>query len=101
MSGTYRCAFPLFSEGIDVSVDSFADAGPAGATYDYTLTGPGGARTTWSTDHSAELSSGAVWNDRQATTWTLTIRSRLGSWTGTPYTRRITCPRILSSNGPL
>jgi hypothetical protein len=101
VTGSYWCAFPFITEGIDVSVTGFADAGPVGATYDYTLTGRGVTKTTSSAAHSASLTSGGVVNDRKATTWTLTITSRLGSWTGTPYTRTISCPASWGSSGSL
>lgn len=101
VTGTYRCAPPFFTEGVDVTVTSFADAGPAGAVYDYRLTGPQVDETTSSTDHAVSMTSGGVVNDRRATQWTLTIRSRLGSWTGTPYTRTINCPARQASSGSL
>lgn len=101
VTGTYRCALPFFTEGIDVTVTGFGDTGPAGATYDYTLTGRNTSRSASSTSHSTSLSSGSVGNDLSATQWTLTIRSRLGGWTGTPYTRTITCPGFGSDSGTL
>lgn len=101
VTGTYRCALPFFTEGVDVSVTAFADSGPAGASYDYTLTGRSISRSASSTSHSTSLSSGSVTNDLAATQWTLTIRSRLGSWTGAPYTRTITCPATRSESGSL
>ena len=101
VTGTYRCALPFFTEGIEVSVTSFTDAGPAGATYDYTLSGRKVVETESSPSRSASLSSGGVANDLAATQWTLTVRSRLGSWTGPAYTRTITCPAARSSSGSL
>lgn len=101
VTGSYRCALPFFTEGIDVTVTSFADPGPAGATYDYTLSGRQVVKSASSSGHSQSLSSGSVSNDLAATQWTLTIRSRLGSWTGPAYTRTISCPAIRSSSGSL
>lgn len=101
VTGTYRCALPVFTEGIDVTVTSFADGGPAGAVYDYRLTGPQVDKTASSAGHTVSMTSGGILNDRKATHWTLTIQSRLGSWTGTPYTRTITCPARWSSSGQL
>lgn len=101
VTGTYRCALPFFTEGVDITVASFTDAGPVGAVYDYRLTGPRVDETTSSAGQSVSLTSGGVVNDRKATQWTLTIQWRLGSWTGTPYTRTITCPARQASSGSL
>lgn len=101
VTGTYRCAFPFFTEGVDVSVKSFSDSGPAGATYDYTITGRKVVETESSPNRHASLSSGGVSNDLSATEWTLTIRSRIGSWTGPAYTHTISCPATRSSSGSL
>lgn len=101
VTGSYRCAWPFLLEGVDLDVDSFTDAGPAGATYDYTLTGRRVSVTDSSPTRSASLSSGSVVNDGTATQWTLTIRSHLGSWTGPAYTRTITCPAAWSKSGSL
>ncbi|HEY0952834.1 hypothetical protein [Nocardioides sp.] len=101
VTGSYRCALPFFTEGVDVEVDTFTDAGPAGATYDYRLTGPGVDVTVTSTQRSVSMTSGGVPNDLSATHWTLTITSRLGSWTGTPSTHKITCPALRPRSGVL
>ena len=101
VTGSYRCALPFFTEGVDVTVTSFSDAGPKGATYDYTITGRRVVETESSPNRSASLTSGGVANDLATTQWTLTIRSRLGSWTGPAYTRTISCPAARSSSGSL
>jgi hypothetical protein len=101
VAGTYRCALPFITEGIDVTISSFADSGPAGASYDYTITGRNQSRSVSSSNRSASLSSPSVLNDLAPTHWTLTIRSRLGSWTGSPYSRTITCPGLGSASGAL
>jgi len=101
VTGTYRCALPFLTEGVDVDVDSFTDAGPAGATYDYRLTGPGVDKTVSSAKRSVSMTSGGVRNDLAATHWTLTITSRLGSWSGAPSTHKITCPAWQPKTGAL
>lgn len=101
VTGTYRCALPFFTESVSVSVGGFGDASPAGATYLYTLSGRNTRRSTTSSGHAASLSSATVANDLAATTWTLTIQSRLGSWTGRPWTTTITCPGLGSDSDAL
>lgn len=87
-------------EAVQVSVTGFADAGPAGATYEYQL-GRTGIDWVWqssSSSHSAWLVNGSR-DDNLATTWTLTVRSTYGAWTGPQYTRQITCDKNKDISG--
>jgi hypothetical protein len=102
VTGTYRCIGGFSTEGFDVSVSGFTDAGPVGASYKYSLLRRTTAiKTATSTAHSQTLSSGNVMSDGGSTAWTVTIQSVLGSWTGTPYTRTITCANGSSATGTL
>jgi hypothetical protein len=102
VTGTYRCVSSSFAEGFDVTVSSFTDSGPAGATYKYTLgRGTSVIKTTTSSTHSASLSSGNVARDGGATQWTVTVQSMLGSWTGPVYTRTVTCASLSNATGTL
>jgi hypothetical protein len=87
-------------EAVQVSVTGFSDAGPAGATYEYSL---GRAGIAWVSQYSSTQQNGWLVNgsfdDGLDTTWTLTIRSTYGSWTGPQYTRSISCPRNKDASG--
>ncbi len=89
-------------EAVQVSVASFTDAGPSGATYRYSL-GRDGLPLKWSfssADQSGWLVNGSR-DDNADTTWTLTIQSSYGNWTGPEYTHVITCPKNKDSQGSL
>ncbi|HYF72446.1 MAG TPA: hypothetical protein VD864_06475 [Nocardioides sp.] len=103
VTGTYQCTYVNHqprSESFAVTITSFSDAGPAGATYDYRLSGRV-ERTASTTARTVSLSTGPLSSDGAATQWTVTIRARLGSWTGPAYTRTIGCPASRSSSGSL
>ncbi len=90
--GAYSCKRGSSSETIAVTVISFTDSGPAGATYSYRLTrGSTVADTAQSTSKFAQL-DGSKSRDSAATTWTVTIQSTLRNWTGGTYTKSIVCP---------
>jgi hypothetical protein len=87
-------------EAVQVTVKGFTDAGPAGATYRYSL-GNGTVPWVWAystTDRTGWLLNGSE-DDKKDTTWTLTIQSSLGSWTGPTFTKQITCPKNTDSSG--
>jgi hypothetical protein len=103
VTGTYRCIGGFFSEGFDVTVSGFTDGGPNGASYKYSLLRGGSTaiKTATSTAHSQSLSSRTLGWDNGATAWTVTVQSVRGSWTGTPYTRTITCANGSNATGTL
>ena len=89
-------------EAVQVSVVSFSDAEPTGVTYRYSLERDGrslippftsAARNAW-------LVNGSL-DDNAPTTWTLTIQSSYGNWTGPAYTRSISCPQNKGDSGSL
>lgn len=102
VTGAYRCTGNVITEGFEVSVESFADAGPAGASYRYTIhRGSSIVRTATATGRSITIGSGRQEVDFRRTEWTLTIQSVLGPWTGPVYTREVTCPPLISREGEL
>ena len=101
VSGTYSCDRGSSSETIQVTVLSFTDNGPAGASYSYRLTrGAIVADTAFTTSKVAQL-DGSKTKDHLATTWTVTIQSSLRNWTGGTYTKSITCPATGDRDGYL
>ena len=84
VTGTYRCKSGfLSSEGFDVTVGGFSDNGIATA-YTYSLLrGNSVVKSTTSSSKSVTLTSGNLAIDGGSTQWSLTIQSRLGTWTGT------------------
>ena len=89
-------------EAVTVSVTSFTDAEPSGATYRYSLERAG---LPWKWSFSSANRSGWLVNgsldDNAETKWTLTIQSAYGNWTGPEFTRVITCPPDKYAQGSL
>ena len=89
-------------EAVTVSVTSFTDAEPAGATYRYSLE-RAGLPWKWSfssADRSGWLVNGSL-DDNAPTTWALTIQSSYGNWTGVAYQGHISCPQDKGAQGSL
>lgn len=102
VTGSYACLNNRGVQGFKVTVNGFSDAEPAGATYEYTLTrGATLVKTVTTGSHSVTLQSGMPAVDGTATTWTISIRSKLGGWTGTAYTHAITCAYLGTGTGSL
>lgn len=103
VAGTYRCRAPAGNnESFEVVVSGFVDSGPSGATYRYTLLRAGAVvKTSTSSSRALTISSGNLTNDGAQTTWTLTIQSTLAAWTGTPYSRTVTCAQQGNLDGSL
>lgn len=102
VTGTYRCGLGFFTESFDVTVASFVDSGPAGATYRYSLQrGDRVVRTSTSTSRSVSVGSGNLLIDGTSTQWTLSVQAVLGSWTGPTYTRTVTCGVFGNGSGQL
>ncbi|WP_122817985.1 hypothetical protein [Nocardioides pantholopis] len=93
VTGTYKCGVSgLVTETLDIEVDGFTDAGPAGATYQYTLRSRGAtlhSRTSASKEQELE---GRQTNDVIATQWELDVVAKVGNWTSPPATVTIDCP---------
>jgi hypothetical protein len=82
-----------------VTVTGFADAGPAGSSYVYRLTGDTGVATpVTTTAHSATIIASQPDNNK-ITTWTLTIQSVRSSWTGTPSSTPLVCDKKSRTDG--
>lgn len=89
-------------EAVTVSVASFTDSEPSGATYNYSLERAG---LPWKWSFSSANRNGWLVNgsldDNAPTTWTLTIQSSYGHWTGVAYQGFITCPKDNGAQGSL
>jgi hypothetical protein len=81
----------VLNEGIVVTVTGLTDTGPPGAQYVYTLLRGTAVRatTTWASKTATLTGSQAV--DLGTTVWTLTVQTKLGSWTSAPASRSVTC----------
>ncbi|MDN5896219.1 MAG: hypothetical protein L0H93_19630 [Nocardioides sp.] len=104
VTGRFKCHAGLFNERVTFTVDGFADAGPAGATYRYTIlknssTSPVATETNASRSHTIE--SPNTGSDVGETTWTLTITSALKSWTSPVWRKSITCAFWGNGSGSL
>lgn len=88
-------------EAVVVSVASFADAGPAGAKYEYSLGRSGVDSVSYSSTQQNGLLVNGMRDDNLDTTWTLTIRSTYGSWTGPESTTYIKCDKNKDTSGSL
>jgi hypothetical protein len=101
--GTYRCFSNSSRDALDVTVTSFVDAGPAGATYRYSLQrGTTVVTTATSTARSATISSGNLASDGGTTYWTLSVQAVLGSWTSpTTTTQTVACASPSNATGSL
>ncbi|MFC4786442.1 hypothetical protein ACT8ZV_18340 [Nocardioides sp. MAHUQ-72] len=101
VTGTFACSSPASNEAVSISVTGFTDAGPAGSSYTYRLSATGATTVTISTTSHAQTISNSRADDNKATTWTLSIQSVHGNWTGTPFTKSIVCNRKSSTTGSL
>lgn len=103
LTGSYSCYGGLFArtEGVDISLTGFADAGPTGAVYDISLDGDATPVTiTGSSKRSGVLRSSKAMDYRQDT-WTLTVVSRLGGWTSAQTTISVDCSWLNANSGAL
>jgi hypothetical protein len=103
VTGTYRC-IPngTTSEAITFTTTGFTDSGPSGATYKYSIIRAGNVvKTQTSTSKSVTVNSGNLPVDYEATPWTISIQTTLGNWTGTAYTKTITCALLGNGSGSL
>jgi hypothetical protein len=101
VSGTYRC-IPngTTSEGFSFSTNGFTDSGPSGATYKYSIIRAGNVvKTQTSTSKAVTVTTPNLPVDHEATPWTISIQTTLGNWTGTAYTKTITCAVLSSATG--
>ena len=101
VTGTFACSSPGTQEAVAINVTGFTDTGPVGASYTYEVLLAGVVQTSASTSSHVQALSTSRVDDKTSTVWTLRIRSVLGPWTGTAYTRSITCVRKSSNSGTL
>jgi hypothetical protein len=101
VTGGYWCSSPGSNEAITISVTGFTDAGPAGSSYTYRLSAAGATTVTQSSTSHSHTISGSRADDNRSTTWTLSIQSVHGSWTGTAWSTAVVCNRKSSSSGNL
>lgn len=103
VSGTWRC-IPngTDSEAFSFTTTGFTDNGPSGPTYKYTITRAGTVqKTVTSTSKTVTVTTPGLAVDRTSTQWTVGIQSTLGKWSGTAYTKTITCAALSNATGNL
>ena len=103
VSGTWRC-IPngTDSEAFSFRTTGFTDNGPAGATYKYTITRAGTVRkTVTSSSKAVTVTTPGLAVDMTATQWTIGVQTTLDNWTGTAYTKTVTCQALSDATGNL
>ena len=103
VTGTWRC-IPngLRSEAFTFTTTGFTDSGPAGATYEYSISRAGSVvESESSTSKAVTVTTPNLQVDLGSTAWTINIRSKLKSWTGAAYTKTVTCPALGNASGNL
>lgn len=103
VTGTWRC-IPngLSSEAFSFTTTGFTDSGPTGTTYEYSITrGSTVARTQSSPSKAVTVTTPNMSVDLGATTWTISITTKLKGWTGTAYTKSVTCQALSNATGNL
>jgi hypothetical protein len=101
VTGTWTCSRQGQQEQLVVTVDSFTDTGPAGSTYAYSIAVDGLTKQTVGTSSRTASLLGTRPRDSLATSWTVTIQSKLRSWTGGTFTRTVVCPSSATGSGAL
>jgi hypothetical protein len=102
VSGTWRCVPGFTQEGFSFTTTGFNDASPTGTTYKYSISrGANVVRTQTSSSKAVTVTTPNLPVDVGATQWTITIQTQLGNWTGTPYTKTITCGFLSNASGSL
>jgi len=96
---TYSCNRGSSTETIAVTVISFTDGGPDGASYSYRLTRGSTVADSASSSYRFARLDGSKSKDNVATTWTVTIQSALRSWTSGSWTKSVTCPATGDRDG--
>lgn len=97
--GSYTCSSPSNYEAISFNISSFSDVGPAGSTYTYTLLRGTVVKATGTSTTHAKTLSGSQIDDGYSTTWSMTVRAGLSSWTGPVFTQTVTCNRQSNTTG--
>jgi hypothetical protein len=103
VSGTWRCLPNGWtSEAFSFTTTGFTDNGPSGATYKYTISRGGTVqKTLTSSSKAVTLTTPNLSVDLAATQWTIAVQSRLGNWSGTAYTKTVTCQALSNATGNL
>ena len=101
VTGTYVCSGTAGQETVQVNVAGFTDDGPTGASYAYSLLLTGVVKAGASTVTHSQSLSATMTDDHLVTVWTVRIQSVLGGWTGTAYTRAVTCTKKSDNSGTL
>ena len=103
VTGTYTCRTGFLTEGVDVSVTGFSDAGqPGGVSYTSTLfRGTTQRATTTQTTKPVSLSTGLQIIDGGNTTYRITIVTKLGGWTSEEFSKTVSCGTFLPGSGSL
>lgn len=103
VTGTWRCIPKgLRSEGFSFTTTGFTDGSPSGTTYEYSISRAG---TVVETETSASKANTVTTPNLQVdltnTAWTISIKTKFRSWTGTPYTKVVNCPALSNATGQL
>lgn len=101
VTGTFTCSRPGQSEAISFNVTGFTDTGPTGATYTFTILKAGVVKAADTSLTHAKILTFAEVDDHLASTWTLTIRAGLSSWTGPVVTKSAACNIASTTTGTL
>jgi hypothetical protein len=97
--GSYRCTRSGGTEYLEVTINSFTDDGPSGATYGYGLAiGTSIKDAGWSGSKTQTL-NGSRSHDGQSTTWAVGIQAWLQQWYGGIGTKEIVCPSSGNKTG--
>lgn len=104
VTGTFACTKlggQSPTETISVTVTGFTDIGPVGSTYTFTILKAGVVKAVGTSLLHTHTVVATEPEDNAATTWTITIRAGLGSWTGPVATKSATCVKAANNTGIL
>jgi hypothetical protein len=101
ITGTYRCARSGGTESVSVTVTTFTDTGPSGASYGYSLLLGNTVKSTVSTSSRSATLDSSQSNDGASTTWTVAIQSYLNRWSSEAGTVSVSCPASGTRTGSL
>jgi hypothetical protein len=100
--GTWRCINGPNHEGFSFTTTNFTDNGPANPTYLYSISrGSTVISTTTSWNKGMTVTTPNQSKDNRATTWTISIQTTLGQWTGTPFTKNVNCSNGSTASGSI
>lgn len=90
--GTFTCSLGFGTEAVEVRITGFTDAGPAGATYEYTLQRAGVIRDSAASAAPAQRLQGSQRIDVASTRWEVTVVATIGGWRSAETRVVVKCP---------